>query len=774
MFKRQLIVVILVGLGAGVANVDAQQAASSAAAAQSGNALEEIVVTAQRREENLQHAAIAVTAITGEHFGEAGAIKLQELTELVPALQVSLSAGPYPLFYLRGVGNFNGDPLSDAAVAISLDGVYIARPSSTNGLFYDLSRVEVLKGPQGTLYGRNATGGTINIITNKPDAELSGDASVEFGNYGTKNITGALNVPFSPTVSARLAVQSTQHDGYLSDGTDDDKGKGARLQVLFEPNDSFKINTSADYFHQGGKGPGATLLQSGVSGFVDGNPRIGITSAPINAIFSQTFYFVAGDTFGPLLDKALVASPLPVEPGQNDDYAGLSATADWKTAAGTLTLIPAYRHSSLDFTSTAAAFLIQQHSTDKQGSFEARFASNTDQALSYIAGVYYLDESATSHMVYDQQFDGTEESYEFSTKSYAGFGRFTYAATDTVRLTGGLRYTDDKKSMHGTAAIDELLCPGSFIPPPAGPQFCFGGVGQVVVPAPLISQSPKASYSDTTWRAGAEWDVAPASLLYAAVETGFKAGGFYFTHDDPYYRPEHITAYSVGSKNRFLDNRLQINGELFYWIYKDQQISHLGIDSTGTVIFPTDNVGSSKMKGAELETQYLAPTETLFTSDIQYLEAVYNDYRYTVPNLGAVPVTACPFVLNGTGAGYEVNCSGKTAPESPRWSINLGVRQTIEVGNGSIVGDLNTHFQTATLTGLEFSALEEQSSYWMSSADLGYHAVKDRWAVVGWINNLANKTVVQGTFPNPLAGAALTAATLRPPRTYGIRLNVKF
>jgi iron complex outermembrane recepter protein len=774
MLRRQLIIVTLFGLGAGASTVNAQQAASTPAGAQSGSALEEIVVTAQRREENLQHAAIAVTAITGDRFGEAGAIKAQDLTELVPALQVSVSAGPYPLFYLRGVGNFNGDPLSDAAVAISLDGVDIARPSSTNGLFYDLSRVEVLKGPQGTLYGRNATGGTINIITNKPTDELGGDASVEFGNYGTKNISGALNVPFSSTVSARLAVQSTQHDGYLSDGTDDDKGKAVRLHVLFEPNDSFKVDTSADYYHQGGKGAGATLLQSGVPGFVDGNPRIGITSAPINAIYSQTFYFAAGDTFGPLLDKTLDASPLPIDLHQNDDYAGLSATADWTTAAGTLTIIPAYRHSTLDFSSTAAGFLIEQDSTDKQGSFEARFASNTDQTLSYIAGVYYLDESATSHMVYDQQFDATREDYEFSTKSYAGFGRFTYAATDTVRLTGGLRYTEDKKSMHGTAAINEVLCPGAFIPPPAGPQFCFGGVGQEVVPAPLISQSPRASYSDTTWRAGAEWDVAPASLLYGAVETGFKAGGFFFTHDDPNYKPEHITAYSIGSKNRLLDNRLQINGELFYWIYKDQQISHLGIDSTGTVIFPTDNVGSSKMKGVELETQYLAPSETLFMSDVQYLEAVYDDYRYTVPNLGALPVTSCPYELNGTGSGFEVNCSGKTAPQSPRWSINLGVRQTIEVGNGSIVGDLNTHFQTLTLTGLEFSAIEDQSSYWMSNADLGYHAAKDRWAVIGWINNLANKTVLEGTFPNPLAGAALTAATLRPPRTYGVRLNVKF
>jgi len=735
--------------------------------------LEEIIVTAQRREENLQHAAVAVTAITGDKMGEAGAIRLQDLTQLVPSLQVSVAAGPYPLFYLRGVGNFNGNPLSDAAIAFNLDGVYIARPSSTNGTFFDVDRVEVLKGPQGTLYGRNATGGAINVITNKPSTDaISGDASVEFGNYGTKNVNGALNLPVNSTLAVRLAVQSTEHDGYLSDGTDDDKGKAVRLSVRYTPNESLTIDTTADYYHQGGTGAGATALQPG-TGFVDGNPRIGNTSAPINALYASTFYFLAGDTFGPLADKALFYSPLPLDIQQNNDYGGFGTTIDWKSAAGTLTVVPAYRESTLNFTSTAAGFIIDQQERDKQGSFEARFASNTNEPLTYLAGIYYLNESAGARLLYDQQYNASLQNLELSTKSYAGFGRLGYAITDTVRLTAGVRYTEDKKSFHGTFVSAAVECPGSFIPPPAGPQFCFGGVGQVTVPTPPIDQQSAASFSDTTWHAGAEWDVTSSSLLYASADTGFKAGGFFFTHDDPSYQPEHITAYSLGSKNRFLDNRLQVNAEAFYWIYKDQQISHLGVDSTGTIIFPTQNVGSAKMKGLELETQYSLPTNTLLMADIEYLDAVYENYVYTTPNFGTPPVTACPYTAIA-GAQFQVNCSGNTPPQAPKWSLNLGLQQTVPVGTGSMVGDLTTHFQTQTSTGLEFSAIEEQGSYWWSNADLGYHAAQDRWAVVGFVDNLADKTVVQGTFPQPLAGAAITAATLRPPRTYGVRVSVKF
>ena len=451
----------------------------------------------------------------------------------------------------------------------------------------------------------------------------------------------------------------------------------------------------------------------------------------------------------------------------------MSATADVKTDAGTFTFVPAYRHGQLDYISTAAGFLIAQRENDRQGSFEARFASNTDHPLSYIAGIYYLNEQIGGNSQYDQQYNQSTQQYELSTRSYAAFARLNFAITDSFRLSAGLRYTDDKKTMGGNLSASSVVCPGAFIPPPAGPQFCFGGAGQAVIPGAPLSISPHDSWSEVTWRAGAEWDVRPESLLYASVETGFKAGGFFFTHDDPTYQPEKIIAYTLGSKNRFLDDKLQVNAEAFYWVYKNQQISHIGEDSTGTVLLPTENVGRATMKGVELETQYLLTPMTLLSADLQYLDARYSQYEYSAPNFGGPPSTACPYTATMQGT-YLVNCSGKVPPQAPKRSFNFGIQQTFPIGDSSIVADARTHYQSATLTGLEFSDLEVQGTYWMTDATLAYRAPKDRWDVTAYVNNLSDKTVIQSTFAGPLAGSSLTAATLRPPRTYGARVTVRF
>ena len=181
--------------------------------------IQDIVVTAQRKEESLQRAPIAVTALGGDELRAAGVVAPQNLTALVPALQV-ISAGTYPLYYIRGVGNFNGNPLSDSAIAVNYNDVYIGRPTSTYGLFYDLERIEVLKGPQGTLYGRNATGGSVNILPRKPRlGEFGGEASLEYGNYDTIRADAAANVPISDIAAFRIAGIVARHDGYLNNGS---------------------------------------------------------------------------------------------------------------------------------------------------------------------------------------------------------------------------------------------------------------------------------------------------------------------------------------------------------------------------------------------------------------------------------------------------------------------------------------------------------------------------------------------------------------------------
>lgn len=764
------------------------RATASAAYATDTSGLNDIIVTAQRRSENLQRAAIAITAVSGDQLVAAGVTKPTELTSLVPALQVVTSAGPYSLFYLRGVGNFNGNPLADAAVAFNVDGVYISRPSSTTGFFYDLERVEVLKGPQGTLYGRNATGGAINVITHKPELGiLGGDASFEYGNYDSVRLNGALNVPLSDIAALRVAGTYNNHDGYMNDGTDDQDDAGGRISLRVDPTPDLKIVLSADYFSQRGRGPGSVAIAQGPSN------RFGLTSPEGQAFYQSQPSAIGGRTLQPLQPTQFM----------RNHYWGTSATIDWTTPIGTVTFVPAYREGRLNFRTTTPGFQIDQHEKDKQTSLELRLTSNGDGPLSYLIGGYYFNEKNDVPLyATNAQFNASIQDYSQKIESFAGFGRLSYQITDELKLTGGARYTTEKKQFDAVFQGVSIICvlPTTFSPTFVGgcpnaqtvpfgattlpaQRFIPGPDGTVIIGSTLINNESKR-FKKPTYRASLDWDITSSNLLYFSFESGFKSGGFFSTDSTPtavdpqpgIYRPETITAYTIGSKNRFFSNRLQLNLEAFYWRYKDQQISHLGVSNSAasSVIFPTENVGRATMKGFEIESQYLPLENTLLTANIQYLDAKYNRFVYNTPNLngGVSNGTGC---ANGgpPGLTYTVDCSGFRPPNAPKWTLNMGVQQTIPLTSGAkFVVNARTHYQSKVLTGLEFTAVEYQDSYWQSDASITYAAPSDRYYLTAFINNIENKTIVGNSFPPPLT--FFTVGSLRPPRTYGIRAGVHF
>lgn len=218
--------------------------------------LQDIVVTAQRRSENVQRTALSVTAVTGETMTSRGVSQTEDLSRLTAGLQVQPSGGPYTTFAVRGVSQLGGNAFADPTVAVNLGGVYLATPTVIHGLYLDLDRVEILKGPQGTLYGRNATAGAINVIPVRPRFEFEGSLAADVGNYDRFNATGVLNIPISDNVAVRIAGQRVRRDGFMSDGTGDDKGEAVRASFLAEPTDNFSVLISFDWAHQGGKGPG--------------------------------------------------------------------------------------------------------------------------------------------------------------------------------------------------------------------------------------------------------------------------------------------------------------------------------------------------------------------------------------------------------------------------------------------------------------------------------------------------------------------------------------
>lgn len=744
--------------------------------------LQEVIVTAERTREDSQRAPVALNTITGGTIAAANVIRPGALNSLVPALQVSNDTGPYSIFYIRGVGNFAANGLSDPAVQFNFDGVPVSR-SGTSGFFYDIERVEVLKGPQGTLYGRNATGGAINVISNKPIlGRYGGDASVSYGNYSSSREDAALNLPIGETSAVRLAGFHAQHGGYNKDGTDSENDSAGRISYLFKPSDTFDASVVADYYQQGSSLAGGTV--TGVSSAFDTPPtfspseRLGFFSPQVISYIQTQKDFLNGANF------------LPFQNLNREDnrFWGVESTIDWRTPLGTVTVIPAYRESDLSYLSFATGVMLRERSQEKQTSIEARIASGDSRRLRYVAGVFYLhDPEYVPTFTVNQQANIAFQQYTSRTSSRAAFANLTYALTPAFSLIGGARYTRDDKSFVGQVHANTIICT---VHTPFGPSCPNAGVFPYTDTAPVppvffnpngtiltlssINNDQSASYGKVTWRAGAQWNITGENMLYANVETGFKSGGFFFSSDSNFYKPESITAYTIGSKNRFLDDRLQANLELYYWKYRNQQISHLSTDSHHDTIFPTENVGEATYKGFELELKARPLQHTLLSADVQFNDGVYDSFVYHTPNNngGVSNGTGCP---NGAppGTTYTVDCSGKQPPYAPRWTLTAGVQQTAPLPNGAIlVGDANVHYQSRTLTALEFLPIEQQPAYSMWNFDLTYYTDNDRYFLGAYVDNAFNETAIGFSFATPFSN--FMTGTLQPPRTYGLRAGVHF
>ena len=607
-----------------------------------------ITVTAQRREETLQDAAIAINAASGEELMRAGVTDATGLNKVAPSLYVTTGGGANAAYFLRGVGNFTNNGFTSPAIAFNLDGVYIGRPTSTTASFLDVNRVEVLKGPQGTLYGRNATGGAINVIPNAPRlGEFSGSVSAKYGNYDAYELTGVLNAPLGDSVAVRLAGSVNGHDAYFDDGTETAEDLALRAQIFAELGEAVNVRLSADYSTQTGTGPGLNV--DGIFRFQPFSPDLPVPNwnfvpAPedVRAEYTglhtpETLAFIGNNVAAAPLFTPYVGYVFPF---RDDEYWGVNAELNFELGGVDLVVIPAYRRSELDnqFNGPPFKAAINQDVAE-QYSFEARLSGEAGP-IDWILGGYYFDERVRGQGTFNQFSTTANITFDSQIESLAFFGRGTFNVTDDLRLVGGLRYTDERREFDGENIGTAGICLDE---PPAGPPMCFnlptlpvgltiadmlGAIdpalfpafnpvnalplqGPIVVPyGPIGPMGPGALLSvvptrvdqagsdeEVTYRLAVEYDVTPDNLLYASFETGFRAGGFNIVVGQESYDPEFIDAWTIGSKNSFFDNRLQVNFEAFYWEYSGQQLAALGLDANGRNAFFTRNVGESSIKG---------------------------------------------------------------------------------------------------------------------------------------------------------------------------------
>jgi iron complex outermembrane receptor protein len=700
------------------AQTQAPAASSSAAAPQ---ALQEIVVTAERRSANVQKTAISITASTGEELRAKGQTTLESTLSDTPAVTVMATPQGGQVF-VRGVGSQGDSNYVDPAVSLSLDGVYSGRAERVFSSLYDVHRVEVLRGPQGTLYGRNATGGSVNVLTNNPGGRLEGGANLQLGNYNLAHLDGFVNLPLDEQWSLRVAAMREKRDGYFSNGGRASDLTAGRMKLLFKPNADVSLLATVDSFDS--EGTGATTVPRAFSG---GPP----------------FFNWKTDYSDPWQ-----VDPLHPADVQRTRFTTASVQADIQTALGTLTVQPALvRSKRLTQTDLVAGIAVPGTTLplpetvwqETQKTLEVRLASPARSAAQWVVGAYWFDAQNEQTGVPPSYPTPTWESYgtRVPNTSQALFGQLTLPVAQDLRATAGLRYTRDEKTTdYGVRSTS-----------------AWGGAAY---DSGMLSVTN--AYSALTGKLGLEFDLARQNLLYAQVATGYKAGGFGISVPPKPFEPEHLTAFELGSKNRFLDNTLQLNAELFHYRYRNYQVMYA--DSAAPSPIPGDtsasfmqyvvNAGAGKISGVDLESRWRVAADTELKAAFTYTDAHYGNFA--VADLQ--------------------NMNGARVVGTPRWTVSLGAEQHWDLAGGTLTAGFNTRFSDGYTVSLN-NAMPggnlngQQAGFHKTDLRLSWAPADERWSLALWARNLENEA--QTTQVLPFGRAQIT-----DPRTFGLNLGVKF
>lgn len=776
----------------GLAGEAQAQSASPGASAPSDG---EIIITARRRDEALGRAGAPVSALSGEALVETGTSQVEKLNERFPALTVQPTATGN-LIFIRGVGNFALLPNSDPAVGFAFDGVFVSRPMGTMSQFFDLERVELLKGPQGVLYGRNASAGSVNLEPRQPVIGRS-SAQVHLTGASHSNELGeaAVNMPLGRGAALRLSAAMSEQGPLLAGYRKGPEQHSARAQLKALLGDRVTLRLAADYNHIGGVGIGSSYLGNyvyvpaqGGYRFIDANLPLseGLYSPEAQA-FRQTIFLGSA---GRQLDA------IGSRPRQNHQFYGAHARADIDLGFAELTLIPAWRKSKIDAIVSGSPFGYGQLEEDEQTSVEARLAGRQGR-FEWLAGAFLFDESIDADTTTNLASSLSVTTALYETRSRALFGNATFHVSRALRISGGLRWTRDRRNYVSEGETLSIQCqvrvdnrPSC----PAVPLFpLVANFGEVPFPVPdtaggrlpiLVEGVPtgavvarSASSSDgrltdraVTWRVGGEADLGPRTLAYASAETGYRPGGFSSGVGFETYDPERVTAFTLGLRHRLAD-RLQVDLEAFWWNYRDQQVSSLRPDLSPERrnAFITDNIASSRIRGVEAELRYQPWRGTRLGGIVQYLDADYRSFEYIQANTGVPPLTGCDAALDAAANLYTVDCGGKQPYNSPRWSMSLNGLHTVPLGPLTLTLAADTHYRSARNVGFAFLAQQRIGATWTSNGQLILGIPRHRLDIAAFVRNIEGERVPLFSNFHPVSNALIVVTT--PPRQWGLRAS---
>jgi iron complex outermembrane receptor protein len=750
------------GIGLAAAGACLTVFAPLALAQERGSSLEEIIVTAQRREENLQKVPVAVSALGSKMLEELDVRTIRDVSSVVPNLwmetNTGLSSGARAS--LRGIGEDESFFTSDTPVGVYVDDVYIPRQ---NGALFDLNeveRIEVLRGPQGTLYGRNTSAGAIKIVTRKPGDRLQAHGELTVGDYDRIDMRAGLSGPLGERLAGQVAVLSRQRDGYdrnLVNGArvNDQDVTAGRVALLYKPTDTLDLLLAYDKLRERSTpGYAVGLSLRGPDGLGEFDER------------DQ----VDGDT-----DVHTLLSDL-TDPINDIDQQGVSLTATWDIGGVTLKSITAWRELSntllLDadgqdtcFGLPAPCLHVYQDQRQDQFSQELQLQGKAfDERLSYIVGAYYFEESnaqRTENIILAQFGENQYSDSTLDTDSIALFASATYALTDRANVTAGVRWTRDSKDF-SNAVFEPNGAPAQVCADPQTREV-FGTGACVGAPAGAITdqlaRQISKSWSAVTPRLAFDYQLTPSVMAYASASEGFKSGSFDGREvGTTLYRlqpiaPETVYTYEVGAKSEWFDRRLRANVAVFLNDFQDLQGT--GTDQA-TGALTRFSVGDVETKGLELEITAEPVTNLTVLASLGLL-----DTKFTKINFDQM--ADCGPVGTGT-RDLELKFAPKVAS-----FVALNYRIPLPVGAIAVGGDW-THkssFYHSSCNPLP----SREDGYHLFNAQIGYESEDGRWSVTGQIRNLSDEEYVIGQFFVP--GLGFNSAYFNPPRTWALTVRYK-
>lgn len=699
----------------------------------------DIVVTAQKRSESMMKVPIAMSAFSGDTLERSGVQGVQGLAVATPAV-VYPSTGAYAQPYIRGIGSRLLQNGLDPSVATYIDNRYISRQSAVVFDFADIERVEVLKGPQGALFGRNASAGAIRVITKDVGKDLEGYVKAGYGNYNQWTLSGAINAPLTDNLGVRISAMTSQRDGYATNlvasgrkDWDDRDFTAIRTKVRWTPGDVLDAKLSLSYWRQQDNA-GNDTVALGPPQFTTGLANGGITGADLEHVATALTGFNKKEEFAGELNLGF-------------DLGGvkLQSISTYSKLNNRLTFDGDGTSSRL-----VDATVFENTRTFSQ---EIQLTSQNTEKLDWILGAYYFHDNTAFDTTIDAGTRTTSNGLQkVNTNSYAVFGQLTWHLSPALSLIAGGRFSHDKKDVQSLASPN---------------------LGAVTVPVTPYQDS--RSWSKFTPSVTLQYDFG-STLVYGKFARGYKSGGFnYPVQNQPVLAPEVLDMYEVGLKGAFFDRAVRTTVSAYYYDYSNLQVTRAAASGVG-VIVTTENAANAELYGLDADVTWTVTPNFTLTGAISWQHSQYKGYLASAKVYrGVLPGGTAPGMVD---VGFDAD--GQRLLRAPKFSAYVSANYDISVGDGVIPVSLSYAYKgsydfdfvydppNVTQTGTT-SALR-QKAYSIVNGRIGYHPVSDKWSIAGWVNNLFDERY----FDDVVAAGVGIRGSYGAPRTYGVELQFKF